>query len=123
MYDWSNKTALIVDDTEINRLLIQLMLEETHIKLYEAEDSAGFFNLIYTHDFDLILMDINLGEKLNGIDLIKYLRNNKFDVSIIIQSANDYDVKDLNIDGYLRKPIKSKKLLNDINNVFIKKRK
>lgn len=123
MYDWSNKTVLIVDDTEINRLLIRYMLENTHINVYEAENSEGFFNLIYTHDFDVILMDINLGEKLNGIDLVRYLRDNKFDVSVIIQSANDYEINDLEISGYLRKPIKSKDLLKNINKVFIEKSK
>jgi len=123
MFDWSDKTLLIVDDTEINRVLIKYMLEETNINLYEAEDSASFFNLIYTHNFDVILMDINLGERLNGIDLIKYLQNNKFNVSVIIQSANDYDLDDLEISGYLRKPFKSKTLFEYINKVFIKKTK
>jgi len=118
MYHWQNKSILIVDDISMNQLLLKHILQQTKVNLFYAINSIQFFKIIDKYYFDLILMDINLNESLNGIDLIKYLQSNEYNIPIIIQSANDCDVFDIVVDDCIQKPIDSIVLLDKINKIF-----
>jgi signal transduction histidine kinase/ActR/RegA family two-component response regulator len=56
----SGQRVLLVEDNEINRLVARLLLEEWHMHIEEAEDGPSGVALAAAHDFDIILMDIQM---------------------------------------------------------------
>lgn len=119
-YDWSDKRVLIVDDTYLNCLLLKTILEHTKIDITIARNSKDFFHHI-VNKFDLVLMDINLGENINGIDLIKHMQTHGDDTPIIIQTAygNEYFISDdIDYIDMIRKPINAQKLYVMMNAVL-----
>ena len=72
----SSKKILIVEDDEVNRKILELQLRN-NFQLALAKDGNEAIELFAHNDFELILMDINLGAGMNGIDLMKEIR--KFD--------------------------------------------
>jgi CheY-like chemotaxis protein len=121
IYSWAGKKILIVEDNYINCLLFKHMLNGTNIDIIFAKNSKEFFELIEADAYDLILMDVNLGESINGIELIRYLQVNEIITPVFIQSALDdysfdsFHIKDIEI---IRKPINLNELLLKIDGVF-----
>lgn len=107
--NWSDKSVLIVEDTKVNCMLFKAILEHTNIKITFANSSDEFYKFYRRNKkYDLILMDINLGEKTNGIDLIRYLQSIGNKVPIIIQSAYGnqfYICDDIKYYAIIAKPI------------------
>lgn len=80
----------------------------------EASDGIEALDLYHKISPDVILMDIHI-PKINGIDVIKKIREYDKDVNIIILSAHkkeDYlfEAIELNITKYLVKPVKNSEL-------------
>lgn len=63
-------SVLVVEDDEINRNIIRLFLLN-HYKVDTAVDVNSALKLIKGKKYDALLLDINLGEQLNGMDLLK----------------------------------------------------
>lgn len=57
---FSGKRVLLVEDNEINRLVARLLLEEWGMHIEEAEDGPAGVALATAHDFDVVLMDIQM---------------------------------------------------------------
>jgi len=68
------KKILYVEDDAISALIVKKFLEnEYEIKI--AENEASCLKLTDESQFDLILMDINLGDKkMGGVELLKQVR-------------------------------------------------
>ena len=120
-YNWGDKTILIVEDYDINTLLMKYKFEPTNVKIDVAENSIEFFNLLGKNMYDLVLMDINLGEKLTGIDLARYMSSQNINIPIIFQTAcdkNSYDLSNININRFVAKPIDFNRLFILISEIF-----
>lgn len=81
------------------------------ISIIESAETALLF--LQNNTVDLIISDINLNGDMSGLDLAKQLLSHltiKLPV-ILISSQLNFDVVELNPDGYLLKPIKTDQLL------------
>ncbi|MCP3942359.1 MAG: hybrid sensor histidine kinase/response regulator [Desulfobacteraceae bacterium] len=103
---------LVVDDDPFARKLLSSILEALGHSVSDARDGLDAIEkLDPSGKTDLILSDMNM-PKMNGIELIKHLRENKTQIPIIILTvneefsvaidamkagANDYLIKDENI--------------------------
>lgn len=72
---------------------------------------------------DLWILDIMLGDDINGYDIIKAIREKDQNVPVIFTSARDQDLDkivglELGSDDYIAKPYSSKELVLRVNNII-----
>ncbi len=116
-------TLLYVEDNPANlRLVSQLLATHGNIKLFDAHTASLAIDLINSHQFDLILLDIHLPGEGDGFDVLEKLRSNPLTqgIPVIAISANatDYDVAHglaTGFDDYITKPININKFMKTIN--------
>ncbi|WP_121627726.1 response regulator transcription factor [Poseidonibacter antarcticus] len=114
------KILLLEDDTLLNEI-IEEFLEELGHKVISTFDGQEALETIYEHNFDLLLLDVNV-PSLNGFDLLKSLKNNSINTaSIYITSLHTpNDMKkgfDSGADDYIKKPFQLSELNLRINNI------
>jgi len=69
-----DKSVLVVDDIEMNRRLLQKMLERNGLHVETAKNGLDAIDKVKNHSFDIILMDIQMPE-MEGTDAVKFIRN------------------------------------------------
>jgi CheY-like chemotaxis protein len=85
-----NPRALVVDDCEGIRLSLSLLLERRGIQPVLAGDAAEAMKRFAEDQFDLIVTDLNM-PGMNGLELIKWIRNRMPLFPVIIVSGNLID--------------------------------
>lgn len=115
---------LTVEDNEINALLMDRLLSDvSFIKKHSiAENGERALALVQESDYDLVLMDINLGDgKMTGTEVMKELRKSDKYVRAPIYAVTCYalpgDEERFLSEGFSRyfsKPIDHKSLIRTI---------
>ncbi len=116
-----NKILVVEDNTE-TQLIIKVNLRDMYdVELTDNIDDA--ISLIKNNNFDLVLLDINLGNSDDGRDVLNIIKKDPdySNLPVIIITAYDIDEgeKDLLMKlscDYLEKPLDKKVLLNSIGN-------
>ncbi len=98
---------LVLDDDEAILHLLRDALSERY-RVYTAADILEATDLISTHQFDLVIADLNM-PVVNGIELIRHIRAfPRFDRTpiFVISAYPDLAVqlKDVPVQAYLPKP-------------------
>ena len=112
---------IIADDHEIVRNGVKFTTQtqkNLHIK-DEAASFAELMELLLNQTYDLLILDLNLGDK-NGIQSIREISNTFKDLPILILSMfpeNPYALKSIEAGalGYINKKMLSGELLKGIN--------
>ena len=112
-------STLIVEDEQINQQILQAILTKLGHRSTIAGDGNIALELLKTHQFDIVLMDVQMPE-LDGIETTKILRNSEEyrhvqDIPIIALTAyamaGDKDkCLEAGMDSYLAKPVDIKAL-------------
>ncbi len=106
---------LVVEDDKNLRKLITTYLQRNKYNTYEATNGEEALNVLDQSYIDLIVSDIMM-PKMDGYELIKSLREAKYDVPILIITAKS-EIEDkkegflLGADDYMVKPIDIEELL------------
>ena len=106
---------LVVEDDKNLRKLITTYLQRNKYNTYEATNGEEALNVLDQSYIDLIVSDIMM-PKMDGYELIKSLREAKYDVPILIITANS-EIEDkkegflLGADDYMVKPIDIEEML------------
>lgn len=122
-YNWSEKTILIVEDTETSIMYYRAALKKTKVQLECAENGIQAVELVKQgKHFDVILMDINM-PMLNGIEATKQIKSINPKIPVIIQTAyvlNDERIKsfEAGCDGFMAKPVKIQQLFDSIESLL-----
>lgn len=117
------KKILIADDEIEIIKLISLYLESEEYKLFHAYDGSKAKKILQDEDIDLAIVDIMM-PKINGYEIIKYIReNNKKYIPIIVISAkinlSDRILGlDLGADDYITKPFEPLELAAKVRGHF-----
>ncbi len=117
----SDRKALIVDDSAINRKVIRTLLSATGIGIAEAVNGQEALDKLHLESFDVILLDMHM-PVLNGPDTIAYIRScdedwNDIPVLAVTADAAISDKKcyqAMGLDGYIAKPIDQRMLFTRI---------
>lgn len=83
----NNKKILIAEDNEINKVVIEALLESTEATLKIVENGKLAVAAAEKDEFDLILLDIQMPE-MDGIEAIKHIRHFNSHTPIIAVTAN-----------------------------------
>ena len=113
----------IEDDNEIREKYYQ-SLKLLFKTIYQAVDYQEALEIYTTKSPDIMLVDINLGA-LSGIDIVKKIRETDINIPVVFLTAhydNKYllEVANLQIDGYIVKPLDIDKLQNAMENCLKK---
>lgn len=112
------KLILIAEDNEINRLIVQAMLEPTQATLIFANNGLEAVNLMQTNVVDIILMDIQM-PVMDGIEACRQIKLSHPHIPILALTANamSEDIKMYQregFSGYIAKPVELSLLLNEL---------
>lgn len=112
------KKILIVDDEEIIRFTFNDLLTRAGYRVFLTDSCSGAIDLIQSEQFDLLLIDICLGDG-DGMDIVRKVHHEEYDAGTVIITGNPdlrtareairYRVYD-----YLTKPILKEALLRTI---------
>lgn len=111
------RTILIVDDEEMTRNLLRLMLMPAGYQIVEAEDGVDAMEKIEASPPDIVLLDVMM-PRMDGIEVCKAVRQHAVvsDLPIIMVSAKTShqavdDGLAAGANRYMAKPIARKALL------------
>lgn len=101
---------LIVDDDPAIRKLLEKVMHSNEMETTAADSGASALRLLSENSYDLILMDITLGD-MEGFEVIKQLRGQGIKTPVMIVSGRneDYDSLyglSLGADDYITKPFR-----------------
>lgn len=102
------RVAVVDDDPHARRVMSQeLMSDKRTVVVAQAETLREGRRLVRDHDFDVMLVDLNLGDGL-GYDLISYAKSTRSTTEIVVVSVLESDEDamrafDLGAAGYLVK--------------------
>ncbi len=122
-YNWSEKTILIVEDTDTSIMYYKAALKKSKVNLVCAENGLQAVELVRQgKHFDLILMDINM-PILNGIEATRQIKSINPKIPVIVQTAyvlNDERIKsfEAGCDGFMAKPVKIQQLFDTIESLL-----
>lgn len=102
--------VLIADDDPAICKLLEKVMRSNDLETATVNSGAEALSIIKTHTFDLILMDIMLGD-MEGFDVIKKIRSQGISTPIMVVSGRneDYDSLyglSLGADDYITKPFR-----------------
>ncbi len=113
-----NKTILITDDNDMNRLVAATILENYGAIIVEASNGEEAIGIINKTSVDIILMDLQM-PVLNGFEATKMLRAQKCAIPIIALTANAIKGEtekciSAGMNDYISKPFKEDVFLKTI---------
>lgn len=102
--------VLIVDDDPAIRKLLGKVMQSNDLEVFTAESGGEALELIKRDRYDIILMDVMLGD-MEGFDVIRQIREQGIQTPVIIISGRDEDYDtlyglSLGADDYITKPFR-----------------
>lgn len=113
---------LVVDDEESIVTLLQFNLEKSGYEVTTAMDGVTALQLATEQSFDLIILDVMLPE-LDGLEVIKKLRQEQILTPIIMLTARDDEIDkvlglELGADDYMTKPFSPREVVARVRAVL-----
>lgn len=115
-------TVCLVEDEVDLASLIKTYLEKAGYNVVSFSKGSDAINYI-GNVVHIWILDIMLGDDINGYDIIKAIREKDEDVPVIFTSARDQDLDkilglELGSDDYITKPYSSKELVLRVNKII-----
>jgi two-component system, cell cycle response regulator DivK len=115
------KSLLYVEDDAINALIVRKLLQK-EFKVLIANDSQSCFTHLNNQPFDLILMDINLGDAhADGVSIMQKIKQHPNGKNVKVLAVTAFSLPEdrekymkTGFDGYVVKPIDEADLLHAI---------
>lgn len=116
--------VLLVEDNELNSMLTKIFLKDSY-NVDHASEANTALKLIKEKKYDAVLMDINLGDGMNGIDALNEIR--KFGhyrstpvvaITGYAIGADEQNFLNCGFTAYIAKPFEKSQLLNILDEVL-----
>ncbi|MBW1742065.1 MAG: response regulator [Deltaproteobacteria bacterium] len=119
------KKILIVDDEEKVRKLVEVTLSVGELEIMHAASGDEALGVVRETKPDIILLDVMMPGKLDGLDLCRILKKDPEtkDIYIIMLTARGQKVDkenglDAGADDYFVKPFSPMELMDKIDNIL-----
>ncbi len=118
LFEAPSARILLVDDNDMNVMVVKKLLEATKVEVDVANSGEECLEKTKQRLYHVILMDYMM-PRTNGQETLKRLRTQENglcrDTAVILMTANTLEetqriMKDTRFDGYLEKPIDSRKM-------------
>ncbi|HOI29464.1 MAG TPA: response regulator [Melioribacteraceae bacterium] len=120
---------LITEDDFENQKFLELFLKR-YFEVDVCDSSDTFYNFLKIKNYDVILMDISIRGKKNGLELTTELKNNPeySSIPVVCYTAHAFNRDRVNAfnagcDAYLSKPSDIRTLLNSLFDMLKKTKK
>ncbi len=121
---FEDRTVLIVDDNEVDRKLIAKTLMKMGCRVLTAVDGEIGLHIALSETPDLILSDCHM-PNMDGVEMCRELKNSDEtkEIPVIFLTGDTspskvVDCFELNVDNYMCKPINSKVLMSQIEDIL-----
>ena len=122
------KNILIVEDEKINRELLAISLSDTYTLTF-ADNLELAIKYISEITFQLIITDISLGNRFDGIKVLKYsksIQSKNSQTLVLAYTASETSIKQKSFteegfDGIISKPIIKSEILKQVENYISSK--
>jgi two-component system cell cycle response regulator DivK len=111
---------LVVDDHEVNRQLVSLLLTRAGHEVTEAESGTAALAWLGRARFDAVLLDISMPE-MSGPEVLEHIRSNEATCGLRVVAytahAQEGDRKEMLAQGFdavLTKPISRQSLMDSL---------
>jgi len=116
---------LYVEDDPINAFVITRLLAQFYATEH-VEDGETCLDILQKEEFDIVLMDINLGRgKMDGVETMKKIKANETFQKLPIVAITSYAMPEdkdkflgQGFNGYLSKPVERPVLLEYLGTFF-----
>lgn len=112
------RRLLLVEDNEDTRFLLTALLEDTY-DVTTAGDGEAALAATAEMTFDLVLMDINLGSRTSGVDVLGALRHSPAHADVPVIALTAYAMPGdrqrflaMGFTAYVAKPFSADELLD-----------
>jgi CheY-like chemotaxis protein len=119
---------LIVEDDFENQKFLKIFLQKK-FEIEVCDSDETLHQQLAVHEFDIILMDISLRGKKDGLQITSELRSNERlkDIPIVCLSAHAFQRDKDNaykagVDVFITKPVQNHMLLSAIQKVLLEKK-
>ena len=119
-YQFPDKTILVVEDVDTSIKFFDAALRKSQARILWANNGEEAIEKLTEHgnNIDLVLLDLNL-PKVNGFEVLKYLRELDEDLPVIVQTAYLFSGErktslSMGANGFISKPVQLNDLLNNI---------
>jgi CheY-like chemotaxis protein len=122
-----HRRLLLVEDNEVNRMVVKMMLAGESFEIVEAHDGKAAIDMFKQTHVDLVLMDVSM-PVMDGLEATKTIRAleavagaEKTPVIGLTAHVMERDVKqcfDAGMDDYLAKPVRKDALIAAVNRAF-----
>jgi DNA-binding response OmpR family regulator len=115
-------TVLVVDDEPMVRDVVSRYLERDGHRVVTAEDGEAARGLIESEDPSLVLLDVMLPGRTDGLDLCRWIRSSS-DLPVILLTARVEETDrivglELGADDYVTKPFSPRELATRVRTVL-----
>lgn len=115
------KKILIVDDEKFVTDTLEGFFHSKGYKVHKAEDGQACLDIIKNEKLDLVLLDIKL-PKVDGIQILKLIRENYPQVRVVIMTAYDMEYKtvvdSIGCDAFFIKPLLVDELVTKVEELL-----
>ncbi len=115
---------LLVEDDGVQQIIMERYINKLghNVLATVSEGEAAVRSAIQLEGIDLIIMDIRLGDELDGIDAMKKIRESS-NVKVIYVTGNSEPAtkkraKETNFEDFIEKPVTIQKIELAINKAF-----
>ncbi|MEO1958918.1 MAG: response regulator transcription factor [Nautiliaceae bacterium] len=118
-------SVLLIEDNYQHAKIVKRILEKNDFLVVVEDNGEEALENIKKRDYDLYLIDINI-PGINGVELVRYIRELKEDANIIMITASDdeYDFRksyEHGCDDYIKKPFKAAEIEVRVNHLLKRK--
>lgn len=118
--------ALVVDDERNVRFMLREVLSKDGFEVMCAADGDEALDLLRDTSFDLVVLDLRLGGRIDGIRLLRTARWRWPNSAVVILTAHAslgtaVEAIREDVDGYLLKPIEARDLLVAVHEAIDKR--